>query len=117
MMRDCKRILRELRQMEQDGNSAPTFEEVTDRLKLTLDDVVRFCAYLKEHGRLDYLYQVEDGKLLDTPERITLTLRGKYPVRYVLGEFTGYLVKNWMSLIALGISAAALAVSVFALVS
>lgn len=112
MTRLCKNILKEMRRMEKSGNAYPFFTGLSKQLSVPVDDITRACAYLNEHKRLEYMYPCVNGVRIETPERVTLTLRGKYPVQYAFGEILGYLAENWISLVALAISIAAFYISI-----
>ena len=61
---------------------------------------------------MEYLYPVKDGKTSQFPDRVRLTLKGKRPIEYAWSQLVKYLKDHWISILALFVSLAALAVSV-----
>ena len=112
MMRTCKTVLRCARKLLKQKNGFPRIYELAHKTGLPPQDVFDACKILTDQWYMEYLYPVEGGKASPLPDGVRLTLKGKHPVEYVRSQLVKYLKAHWISLLALLVSLAALAVSV-----
>lgn len=112
MMRTCKIVLRCARKLCKQKMGFPKIYELAYKTGLPPEDVFDACKILTDQWYMAYLYPVDNGKTSPIPDRVRLTLKGRHPVEYTWSRCKEYLKIHWISLLALLVSVAALAVSV-----
>lgn len=112
MMKSCKAVLQCVRELHRRGNWGPSFLEIAQHSGLHPNDVIDACKLLTDEWYLAYLYPAASAAPGAVPPHgVRLTLKGDRPVEYACSQIRDFLKKNWISLLSLAISGAALAVS------
>ena len=112
MMKTCKVVLRCAQKLHKQKIGSPLIYDIAQETGLHPSDVFDACKILTEQGYLEYLYPVENGQKSALPDSVRLTLKGRHPTEYAWSQCKDYLREHWISLLALLVSIAALAVSV-----
>lgn len=114
MMKTCKIVLRTVRAMHHEQKRGPNFQEIAARAGLPAENVLDACKILTGQWYFEYLYPA--GASIDgrpTPPRgVRLTLKGEKPLEYAVSQVKEFLKSNWMALLSLVVSVAALGASI-----